>query len=134
MTTLNETAADIAGDELGDKAMEKLNLYPEGSSSNLLPLENDQFDFKNEMHSTRLKVEMLLGEGRISEAETYMEKRRLLFVMNGYTIRKLNQAYFAFHGTYGDSPASVSPIAGQLRLLRDNSNSLGSFIRVVGHV
>ena len=94
--------------------------------------ENDQFDFKNEMHSTRVKVEMLLAEGRISEAETYMEKRRLLFVMNGYTIRKLNQAYFAFHGTYGDSPASVSPIAGQLRLLRDNSSSLGSFIRVVG--
>ena len=84
------------------------------------------------MHLTRLKVEALLEEGKILEAESYMEKRRLVFVSKGYKIRKLNQAYFAFHGTYGENPSSVSPIAGQLKLVRSNSSSLGSFVQLVG--
>ena len=132
MTTLNETAANIAGDELGIQAMKKLGLNLEIETSPLLPQVSHQFDFKNEMHSTRVTAEMLLEEGRVVEAEQYMEERRLFFGMNGYTIRKLNQAYFAFHGTYGDSPASVSPVASQLRLLRNHNSDLGSFIRLVG--
>ncbi|MCZ6891732.1 MAG: hypothetical protein O7F09_04375, partial [Chloroflexi bacterium] len=46
-------------------------------------------------------------------------------------IRKLNQAYFAFHGTYADSPASVSPIHQQLLDLRDASTSLAAFIHTL---
>ena len=132
MTTLNETAADIAGNELGVQAMEMLGLQSEIPPPTLLPIETDPFDFNFEMHLTRLKVEALLEEGKILEAEEYMEERRLVFVSKGYKFRKLNQAYFAFHGTYGESPSSVSPIAGQLKLLRSNSSSLGSFVKLVG--
>ena len=42
-----------------------------------------------------------------------MEERRLLMVEHGYPIRVLNQAYFAFHGAYAESPASSSPIGAQ---------------------
>jgi hypothetical protein len=44
------------------------------------------------MRQTRLIVESLLGEGKIDEAERYMEERRQLFVQEGFEIRKLNQA------------------------------------------
>jgi hypothetical protein len=40
----------------------------------------------------------------------------------------LNQAYFAFHGIYGQSPASISPIHRQLQLIRDESQSLNEFL------
>ena len=60
-----------------------------------------------------------------------MEGRRRLFVANGYAIRVLNQAYFAFHGTYAESPASVIPIADQLHDLRRRTATLGEFIRTV---
>jgi hypothetical protein len=57
-----------------------------------------------------------------------MDRRRLQFVDNGYNIRKLNQAYFAFHGTYADSAASVSPIGDQVQEYRNLSPGLGSFV------
>ena len=56
-----------------------------------------------------------------------MENRRQFFVKNGYNIRKLNQAYFAFHGTYADTASSISPIGEQvieLRSLTDNLSEL----------
>ena len=83
---------------------------------------------------TRKRVDELLAEGRIEEAEAYMEERRLLFVENGSNIRKLNQAYFAFHGTYAESPTSVSPIGDQLHTFRDLSPDLATFIREVSQV
>ena len=83
------------------------------------------------MRETRLRVDELLAEGRIEDAEAYMEERRRLFADNGFQIRKLNQAYFAFHGTYAASPASVSPIGGEVQRLRDTSDSLGDFIRAM---
>jgi len=57
-----------------------------------------------------------------------MEERRKEFVANGYYIRKLNQAYFAFHGIYGQDPASVSPIYEDLNQLRAESPSLRDFL------
>jgi len=55
------------------------------------------------MRETRIRVDKLLAQGRIEEAEAYMEERRQEFVAHGYYIRKLNQAYFAFHGAYADT-------------------------------
>ena len=59
-----------------------------------------------------------------------MEARRQVFIAHGYNIRKLNQAYFAFHGIYGDDPASVSPIYGELEQLRAKSPSLKDFLEI----
>ncbi len=133
MTTLNETAADIAGRELGDLAYERLTGTPPPTPTATARPSSDEhaFDFGDEMRETRRTVDALLAQGRIDEAEQYMEDRRRLFVDNGYAIRVINQAYFAFHGTYAESPASVSPIAGQLHHLRERSPTLGDFIRTV---
>ncbi len=46
----------------------------------------------------------------------------------GYSLRRLNQAYFAFHGSYATSPASVDPIGPWLHQLRDQSGSLKAFV------
>ena len=63
-----------------------------------------------------------------------MEERRLLFVEKGIFIRKLNQAYFAFYGTYAESPTSVSPIGDQLHSFRNAVPNLRTFIREVSQV
>ncbi len=62
-----------------------------------------------------------------------MEQRRRFFVAHGYYIRKLNQAYFAFHGTYRIGPAAPphDPIGPRLRKLRRESPSLAAFLRTV---
>ena len=138
MTVLNETAATIAGEELGNLAFSALTGQPverEGREADPVghsaDSSEDGFDFAAEMRSTRAKAEELLAQGMIEEAEGYMEERRRVFVENGYLIRKINQAFFAFHGTYATSGASTSPIGGQLEELRRRSSSLEDFIRTV---
>ena len=139
LNSLNETAATIAGRELGrmlyesltgEKLPEPLHL-PSEPAHPPPPPDPDKFDFNREMRTTRLRVDELLEQGRVEEAEDYMEERRLMFMENGYFIRKLNQAYFAFHGTYATGPASVSPIGDQVTELRRGSESLGDFIRTM---
>jgi len=91
----------------------------------------EPFDFRKEMHETRITVDELLAEGRIEEAETYMEQRRQFFWDNGYAIRKLNQAYFAFYGAYADVPggaAGEDPVGPAVRSLREQSKSLSEFV------
>ena len=138
LTTLNETVANIVGDEVGDLAYERFRLSSEETppppGEPPPPPEQEEFDFRAEMRATRLRTEELLAEGLIDEAEAYMEDRRQFLADNGHHIRKLNQAYFAFHGSYGDSAASVSPIDGQLKALREASDSLGEFVRTVAAV
>jgi len=80
---------------------------------------------------TRQKADWYLSQGKIEDTEQYMEERRKMFVENGYYIRKLNQAYFAFHGTYAYDPASISPIYNDLKQLRAKSPTLSSFIETV---
>jgi hypothetical protein len=131
MTTLNETAADIAGRELGElifqRIGEQIPISPVSTPRQLDP----DFDFRREMRKTRLAVDNLLDQGKVESAEQYMESRRNLFVENGYRIRKLNQAYFAFKGLYGESAASASPIAEQLQYLRSVSPDIGTFVRTM---
>ena len=139
MFQLNETIANVVGKEIGSRAydaMERdLSMRPPtqtGVESN--GAEPPPFDFATEMRATRLTVDEMLAEGRIEEAEAYMEERRKLFVENGYPIRKLNQAYFAFYGTYADLPAAVSPIGDQVKRLRELVPDLGAFIRLVADI
>jgi len=73
----------------------------------------------------------------IEEAEAYMEERRIIFVENGYNIRRLNQAYFAFHGAYADQPggaAGEDPVGEAVRNLRAQSESLADFVRKIAWV
>jgi hypothetical protein len=70
----------------------------------------------------------MLRAGDISGAERLMEERRLSFVANGYYIRRINQAYFAFHGSYADTPGSIDPIGPKLEELRRESATFEEFI------
>ena len=92
------------------------------------------FDFRAEMHETRVTTDEMLAQGEIEEAEAYMETRRQLFWKNGYLLRKLNQAYFAFHGAYADVPggaAGEDPVGPAVRALREQSDSLEDFINTI---
>jgi hypothetical protein len=106
-----------------------VGLQPGRPDPNDLP--KVQFDFRSEMHTTRVEVDKLLSEGKIEAAESYMESRRQLFWDNGYAIRKLNQAYFAFYGAYADVPggaAGEDPVGPAVRALRAQSPTLLAFL------
>ena len=131
MTILNETAADIAGRELGDLAYNRLKVADPSEFLGLRLFNSNVDGFEGSMREIRFITDELLEQGQIDEAESYMEDQRENLVNQGYYIRKLNQAYFAFHGTYAESPESVSPIAGQLHRLRRQADNVGEFIRTV---
>jgi hypothetical protein len=122
---LNETLAGMVSREIGDEVYAK---YYKKNEPITGYSEEQGFDFEAEMRGTRKKADSYLSLGDIEAAEQYMEARRKVFVAQGYNIRKINQAYFAFHGIYGDDPASVSPIYIGLTQLRDTSPSLKDFL------
>ena len=135
MLSLNEMTADLVGYEIGIRAYETIGVSREaaadqGEGRELLPEHEHEpgFDFVTEMRETRKHVDELLEQGAVEEAEGYMEERRQVFVENGHSIRKLNQAYFAFHGTYPSSATSVSPIDGQVREFRSAMPDVGAFL------
>jgi hypothetical protein len=147
--TMNETTASIAGNEIGTYVLEQHYSELLGSAPSpglslvavnefvLFPYlqgEPPSFDFRAEMHETRVTADRLLAEGKIEEAEAYMEQRRQFLWDNGYLLRKLNQAYFAFHGAYADVPggaAGEDPVGPAVRALREQSDSLADFINTI---
>jgi hypothetical protein len=134
--TLNETAANIGGRELGLLLQERFPLgdpHPPASAPSPSP-QKPQIDFRKEMHKLRTQVDTLLSYGKVEEAESLMEERREFLAENGYHIRKINQAYFAFNGLYADTPASGSPIGPKMTELRRLSPSLGDFLRAVSGI
>jgi hypothetical protein len=82
------------------------------------------------MRATRVETERLLADGQVDQAEAYMRQRRDEVQQHGYAIRKINQAYFALYGSYGDGFAAspANPIPVLLRRLRGQSASLGDFV------
>lgn len=145
MRVINETTASIAGKEIGRAVLERYypELLPPPSPAPALPAQGVEkvvgFDFRNEMHITRLGADELLAQGRIEEAEAYMEVRRLVFWEQGYrSLRKLNQAYFAFHGAYADEPGGATgtedPVGAAVRQLRSESVSLADFLNRIAWV
>ena len=141
LRTMNETAASIAGKEIGSAVIERYytELAPLLLAQTAAAPETDEppsdppaFDFRTEMRITRERADDLLAEGKIEEAEEYMEARREIFWEHGYHIRKLNQAYFAFYGAYADLPggaAGEDPVGAAVRTLRADSPSLADFIK-----
>ena len=149
LRTMNETTASIVGGEVGTYVLH--NHYPEVLGTGFVPdlgtisfqnsvlasvntQDTAPFDFRAEMHETRVTADQLLAEGKIEEAEAYMEQRRQVFWENGYLLRKLNQAYFAFHGAYADVPggaAGQDPVGPAVRALREQSDSLADFINTI---
>ena len=145
--TINETTASLIGDWAGQEIL--LRFYdpllvankelPEALVA-APPAEGDTgqaFDFRAEMHHTRVTVDRMLAEGQITEAEWYMEAQRRYFVANGYRIRKLNQAYFAFHGAYASTPggaAGEDPIGPLVRRYWALAETPAEFLRSIAPV
>jgi hypothetical protein len=136
LRTLNETVATISGEQLAQVYFQQyphLDLPAESTSSpspSPSPAPGEQpFDFTTAMRDLRRQVESLLAEGNIDEAETLMNQKRDEFAAKGYTIRKLNQAYFAFYGFYGTSAGSIDPIGPKVQQLFASTASPGEFLR-----
>ncbi|MDP6665649.1 MAG: hypothetical protein QF477_16565 [SAR202 cluster bacterium] len=134
MFTINETTADITGRELGDIVFERMGGDLTVSASRYAPAEDRNPQFTKVMRDTRKRVDELLAEGLIEEAEQHMREQQWFLRLRGYGLRKLNQAYFAFRGRYAESPASVSPVGDQLKELRELVPSAGDFIRLMAEV
>ncbi len=111
-TTMNETTASLVGEWAGQEVVRRF-YAPLLHREKLLPHplvappreegRKRRFDFRAEMHRTRVTVDRLLASGQVEVAELYMELQRRYFVDEGYRLRRLNQAYFAFHGAYAES-------------------------------
>ncbi len=122
---MNETLAGMIADEIGDEVYRRFYSSTE-SAQNFNDKRDDEF--YREMRETRHTVDILLGAGEIEKAERYMEQQRLYFVQKGYKIRKLNQAYFAFHSIYGEDPACTSPVYEDLHRLRQKYDTFAGFV------
>lgn len=148
MRTINETTASLAGKEIGLDLI--IAFYPERTPRYYLRMPSyttvlaegaqslDPFDYRAEMHETRVKVDALLASGEVDQAESYMEARRGYFWENGYRLRKINQAYFAFYGSYNDTPgggaSGADPVGPAVRELRAHYSSLSQFLQVIRSV
>lgn len=145
MRVINETIASIVDKEIARAVIARY--YPEflpaeeppdreKEEAAPDPEEPPPFDFRAEMAETRRQVEALLAEGEVEAAELYMEARRRFFVANGYQIRKLNQAYFAFYGAYAAEPGATGedPTGPMLRRLRRHTPSLHAFLTTVAPI
>jgi len=90
LRTMNETAANIAGEEISQHVLRKFywDLIQDQEEKPYQTFEtgfffdtNEEdtpFDFRKEMYETRLRVDELLSQGKIEEAESFMEARRRL--------------------------------------------------------
>jgi hypothetical protein len=126
---INETTADLVGQEIGATLAQRYELRPPAQPQGAAqPAQG--FDFRAFMRATRKQVEELLGQGQVDQAEDFMREQQGELQRNGYAIRKLNQAYFALYGSYGGGAAASpsNPIPDLLRQLRERSDSLSDFV------
>jgi len=138
--TINETVADLVGAEVSRMVLARWPLEPSASLSptatpTLAPALSGapaaRLDFDATMRDLRIEVDALLAAGRVEDAERRMEEVRQRLNDAGYRIRRINQAYFAWYGTYAARGDSVDPLGGQLRDLRERSGSVARFLAAV---
>ena len=131
MRTINETVADIVGDELGEvaaarSAYEETDIDDRAQPRSQIRAETDPL-----LRQLRIDVDALLADGRIPEAERLMEATRLQLIELDRPFRRINQAFLAFRGGYGASPSSASPWGPRLIEFRAEHESLSEFLRAV---
>ncbi len=141
---INETTANLFGKELSRLILARY--YPDLLPPPAPPASGDAptptpdpnaFDYGAAMNETRVTVDQLLAEGKVDQAEAYMEQRRQVFVAHGYLIRKLNQAYFAFYGGYqSGSPGEggSDPIGPAVQAIRGQSTSVFDWIQTMREI
>lgn len=149
MRIINETIANMLGREIGERVYLRYYGSPEEAAAmeaayreylqelaerpeSEPPLEEAEgFDFSAFMRETYLEASLLLDQGETAAAETYMEDRRQILLLEGYNIRRLNQAYFAFYGNYADTPVAIDDIGPALAKLRLKTPTPADFLSIV---
>ncbi len=134
LRTMNETVADLVGHEIAAEVMRRWPLPVAPTPAPTPESAQPRVDGGAELRKLRGEVDALLAEGKVEEAETLMEARRLELAAQGYYIRKLNQAYFAFNNLYAGesgSPAATNPIGPKIDELRKRSASLSAFVATI---
>jgi len=141
MRPINDPVASIVAAGVGASVVARFYpglVMPPAAATTEQPLADapPAFDYRAVMAEPRRPVGAPLAAGRVEEAEAYMEARRVFFVENGYQIRKLNQAYFAFYGAYADTPgaAGEDPVGPAVVALREQSASLHEFMRRIAPI
>lgn len=133
--TLNESTADIVGRELANLVQQNHPLeFEPGTDGRQPPKDAPLVEFDPIMRQLRIDVDALLEAGKVAEAEALMEETRLFLAENGILLRKINQAYFAFYGDYGDSPASSSPIGPKVDRVWELTQHVGVFLGLMREV
>ena len=125
--TINETVASIAGDELAAIALARHG-DPSPPRAPAAPPRIDRDAVLRDLHT---EVDALLASGRVEEAERRMDEVRDELAAHGVHIRRINQAFFAFYGTYATRGDAIHPLGGQLTEIRERSGSLARFLELV---
>jgi len=135
-TRLNETTAELAGREIARLVHEKHPLeFPPGEDGRVAAGPAPTVDFTLEMRQLRIDVDELLAAGRVEDAEALMEEKRLFLSENGIQIRKINQAYFAFFGSYAASAqGGEDPIGILVEQVWEMTGDIGLFLRLMRYV
>ena len=128
--TLNETVADIGGDAIAALVFARFP-DPPAPASTPAPTVGPRVDVAAALRDLRLEVDALLARGEVEAAERRMEEVRASLAARGVGIRRINQAYFAWYGTYAARPESVDPLGAQLRSLLRRSGSVRGFVEQV---
>jgi len=138
LRTINETVADIVGDEIAAIALERFgdptrSEEPPAPDTATSPAEPTPpaVDHDALLRDLRLEVDDLLEAGQVEDAEARMEAVRLELCEANYCLRRINQAYFAWYGTYAAREDAVDPLGDQLRELREQTGSLDAFLSAI---
>ena len=134
MKEINETLANIFSKKLLKSLCEK-DFEIKNEMCSVSPVKDEnKFDYREFMKKLRINVDQLLSEGKIKNAEKLMNESTLILNNNGIKIRKINQAWFAFNGTYGDSPSSISNFNDELNNLIDSYGTLKDAINDIKNI
>ena len=134
MKEINETLANIFSKKLLKSLCEK-DFEIKNEMCSVSPVKDEnKFDYREFMKKLRINVDQLLSEGKIKNAEKLMNESTLILNNNGIKIRKINQAWFAFNGTYGDSPSSTSNFNDELNNLIDSYGTLKDAINDIKNI
>lgn len=131
--TINETVADVFGDRVAEIVVERFG-RPAAPRPVPSPTVTPSVDVTTTLRDLRVRVDALLAAGNVAGAEQAMDEARRHLAAQGVSFRRINQAYFAWVGTYASRPDSVDPLGGQLRALLGRSGSLREFVEQVREV
>ena len=98
MTTINETAATLAGNEVGDIVFERMGGDLSENARRYEVESKMNPHFTAFMRETRIEAERLLEEGKVDEAEEYMRKRQWELRLGGILHPQAEPGVFRVQG------------------------------------